>query len=61
MDTLAEPLEEAQDETLGDTLDDLEAETLVDLLAFKLAVEVAKALLHTAPDTLKEANHERLR
>ena len=51
MDTLAEPLEEAQDETLGDTLDDLEAETLVDLLAFKLVEEVAKAPPHTAPDT----------
>lgn len=57
MDTLAEPLEEAQDETLGDTLDDLEDETLVDLLAFKLP----EVPLHTAPDTLKEANHERLR
>ena len=39
----------------------MEAETLVDLLAFKLAEDVANALLHRAPDTLKEANHERLR
>ena len=30
MDTLAEPLEEAQDETLGDTLDDFEIVAVVE-------------------------------